>query len=327
MKLHALSLARLKRWLIPLGWTLVVLALGLVAQRLVSGGGAALLFERPDALWTVVPAAVVYGGICILLTAAWWALLRSFARGGPPFSTAHRIFALSQIGKYLPGNVMHFVGRAAMARAEGISIARAGFTMVQESVLMMTAALGVAAVLGGTHWLGLPPELTLPATLLMILAALAVSSAPHIAARFGLGRAGEPSRIGADIRRLAWTGVAFLAYAIFFCLSGALFLALMDALGAPVPWPLGIAVVCAAWLLGFVTPGASAGIGIREAVLIGVLEPHAGAAATAAALLFRLVTTGGDVVLFATGVAARRRELKDRAVAVRPKEGPHAGRG
>ncbi len=62
-------------------------------------------------------------------------------------------------------------------------------------------------------------------------------------------------------------------------------------------------MVALAWLVGFVTPGSSAGIGVREAVLIAALEGTLGAPASALiALALRLVTVGGDVVFFTLGV-------------------------
>jgi hypothetical protein len=56
----------------------------------------------------------------------------------------------------------------------------------------------------------------------------------------------------------------------------------------------------AAWLAGFVTPGAPGGLGIREAAMV----LFAGGSASAevlfvAAALFRLVSFGGDLVCFA----------------------------
>jgi hypothetical protein len=59
-----------------------------------------------------------------------------------------------------------------------------------------------------------------------------------------------------------------------------------------------------AWLAGFATPGAPAGVGVREAILILALTGSLGdEASTLVALAFRLVTTGGDVLLFALGAA------------------------
>ena len=55
-----------------------------------------------------------------------------------------------------------------------------------------------------------------------------------------------------------------------------------------------------AWWLGFVAPGSSAGVGVREAVLVLTLEPHlAGDGALLVALALRLITTFGDLLFFA----------------------------
>jgi len=54
------------------------------------------------------------------------------------------------------------------------------------------------------------------------------------------------------------------------------------------------------WSIGFVSPGAAAGIGVRETILIlllaGAVEP---APATSAAVAYRLVTTLGDLITWA----------------------------
>jgi len=55
---------------------------------------------------------------------------------------------------------------------------------------------------------------------------------------------------------------------------------------------------------GFVVPGAAAGVGIREAVLmVALAEALAPEAGAAVALAFRLVTTAGDGVFCALALA------------------------
>ena len=47
------------------------------------------------------------------------------------------------------------------------------------------------------------------------------------------------------------------------------------------------------------TPGAPAGIGVREAVIVVLLSPLVGGSVAAlSALLYRLVTVSGDVVFY-----------------------------
>ena len=68
-----------------------------------------------------------------------------------------------------------------------------------------------------------------------------------------------------------------------------------------------ISALALAWVAGFVAPGAAAGIGVREAVLIIALDGALGAEASAAvALALRLVATVGDGVFFGLALALPR---------------------
>jgi hypothetical protein len=65
-------------------------------------------------------------------------------------------------------------------------------------------------------------------------------------------------------------------------------------------------VSAAAWLAGFVTPGAPGGLGVREAILVMALEGTLGkGGALAAAALFRAATTLGDVALYLAALVIR----------------------
>jgi hypothetical protein len=101
---------------------------------------------------------------------------------------------------------------------------------------------------------------------------------------------------------------ALLLYAAFFSITGAILFPLLcclDREGAPTLSTIApmigscISSFALAWIAGFVTPGASAGLGVREAVLVMALEGTVGAAeAATAALALRLVTTLGDGLFF-----------------------------
>jgi len=59
-----------------------------------------------------------------------------------------------------------------------------------------------------------------------------------------------------------------------------------------------------AWVVGFVTPGAPAGIGVREALLMLMLGPGMGTAnASLFILALRIATTLGDILCFVAGLA------------------------
>ncbi|QSX36832.1 lysylphosphatidylglycerol synthase domain-containing protein [Shewanella sedimentimangrovi] len=64
-----------------------------------------------------------------------------------------------------------------------------------------------------------------------------------------------------------------------------------------------------AWVAGFVTPGAPAGLGIRETIMVTLLEPAYGpGAALSLALLLRLITSLGDALAFLAGLWLNRRQ-------------------
>ena len=96
-----------------------------------------------------------------------------------------------------------------------------------------------------------------------------------------------------DLARAAALQLVFLA------LSGTIFAALFKLLGGGWNWvPVGGAYVVA-WLIGLVTPGAPAGVGVREAVLFFLLRPLLGQADLLEIILIgRLVTAAGDLAFF-----------------------------
>jgi hypothetical protein len=92
---------------------------------------------------------------------------------------------------------------------------------------------------------------------------------------------------------------ALALHVVFFASAGALLWLLAAAAGsspagAPA-LPTCVAALALAWATGFVVPGAAAGIGVREAMLVialeGALAPEIGAAV---ALALRVATTAGD---------------------------------
>ena len=84
--------------------------------------------------------------------------------------------------------------------------------------------------------------------------------------------------------------------------NGTLFLVLLQSMGGAVPAKMCgsvIGIYCFAWLVGFVTPGAPGGLGIREAMLSLFLGSLADPGLIAAAVLLnRIVTVFGDLAAY-----------------------------
>ena len=91
-------------------------------------------------------------------------------------------------------------------------------------------------------------------------------------------------------------------FAVNHALNGALFIWLMNALVGGLPqnyWGNVAGVYCFAWLVGFVTPGAPGGIGIREALLSVLLANVVSPEMITVAVIFnRVVTVLGDLIAY-----------------------------
>ncbi len=107
---------------------------------------------------------------------------------------------------------------------------------------------------------------------------------------------------------------ALASYCGFLAVSGALFVALVELVSAQ-PEGLGVPLVSAAgayvlaWLVGFLTPGAPAGLGVRELALLFLLKGIVNEADLLfAAVLWRGITVGGDVLFFGLGSFVRSKQ-------------------
>lgn len=266
--------------------------------------------------WLLVTSAVGLSAVLYVIGAAFgsvaWVILlgaRPTLRGCLPAMLA---FFVSQIGKYVPGNIAHHVGRVVLTRGLGFSLAAITSALFIETAWVLGAGLIVgsgflAEAARSRGWTGLDPFLVILVSAAGIFVCVPVlmgylrrTQAPLVR------RLGWPSRLVLPATgRLISAAVLLL---VPFLLVGLALMWTLDALGhesALSLWGLSGAFA-AAWILGFLVPGASAGLGVREAVLVALLspalEPHV---ALELALVLRLATTVGDVALFGVGSLGR----------------------
>jgi glycosyltransferase 2 family protein len=293
-----------------------VAALGFVALKIAdSAAGGLSLWNRPELWLRFMAAAVIYALSLSFVAAGWMALVGSAS--SLPTSVGFRIYGVSQLYKYLPSNVLHYVGRHAALKRIGVGHQAALFGAAGEIGLLIPAALLIAATARiatlpqmGTRML----DLAVGVSLAFLAGAAALCALlpwlrrqPRLATLVE-GFASPAARAGA-VRALG-------CYLFFFTASGLAFaiLAAAGPDGQAVDLPLLVAIWAGAWVLGFVTPGAPAGLGVREALLVAALAAAgAGEGAAAIAVAMRLATIAGDL-LFAAGAWA----FGARAGTVRP---------
>jgi|GEM_PF-3272308 len=87
----------------------------------------------------------------------------------------------------------------------------------------------------------------------------------------------------------------------FICIGILFFLVITVVIEKPLLCNLAtvISIFACSWIAGFITPGASAGFGVREAVIIQMLSKYTGEPESVSiAILFRVVTIIGDLLFF-----------------------------
>lgn len=287
------------------GGVLAAAAVGWVVWEIWRHGGDALAdVDRGRLIPAILGAAVIYSLLSWLIAGAWWWLTGVYGRRRPLAATA-AVWTRTQIAKYLPGNLFHYVGRQALGRRIGLGHE----SLVAAHLLEMVSLFAAAAVLG------------LGGVVLSRSSASATVSLPLLGALVVAGVCAWPL-IDAALRRLPFTAARMTAlprlslgrtlrlllpvvvlHVVFLAGTGLLLLVLLHASGLTAPATTSFVWIYAlAWVAGTLTPGSPGGVGVREAVLTLGLGDHLGEGhAAALAVGLRLVTLIGDVLTFGAG--------------------------
>jgi glycosyltransferase 2 family protein len=286
-----------------IGATIGSVALGFVIWRL-----ADQIDRIPDVRWNATAVscfagAVLLSGVPALMAAAGMPLLLRAA--GVPLSWRDSLVLVgrSQIGKYLPGNVFHYLGRIGLGIRRGLPAGPLSLAVGVETGLTIVIALGIGAAGSLLEGMFSDPRSQSMATILWIftglgtVALLGLSVSPVRTAIVGFVRLHRPYL--ASRRAFALATLYVLAFA---SLGLAIDLILRGVLGVESPWgwvqlTWRFALI---WVLGLITIGAPAGLGVREALLLVWFSPALGdSVALGLAGLLRLGTIVADLVVFA----------------------------
>jgi len=289
------------------GW--IGAAVGLVALAFVLARLIQQLPHIPAIDWTYLAAGSLAGAVLLstvptIVAAAAMPLLLDVAGVSLSQRGSFALVGRSQIGKYLPGNVFHYLGRVALGVRSGLPAAPLALAVTVETGLTVVVALTVGIV-GSLREGAMAPVLS-DSFRRSIFTGAAVLAAigllPLVVPRLRRGVRGFVAA-----RRSYYasrqTLVAAVLYSLSFVALGvAIELLLRGVLGVDSQWgwvqfAWRFALV---WVVGLLAIGAPAGLGVREALLLVWFSPVLGeSVAVGLAALLRLVTIVADIVVFA----------------------------
>jgi uncharacterized membrane protein YbhN (UPF0104 family) len=262
--------------------------------------------------WRLEPGLFVLATALLALSyglVAWLWGVALHRAAGTRVAAGARIWFLSNLARYVPGNVWSYVGAVELARREGVTRR----TTLAVMALTQVLSVGVALLAGLPVLVAERARLGRPA----LLGALVVAAGVALAALFRrqlleLARRRVPGFDPADLTPSAGTVVLLVAgYALYWAVTGLAFAALVASLHplAPGDVPVVVAAYAAAYAAGFLALLTPAGLGVREGVLVVALAPVLPAGpALVVALLSRvwmmLVELAGAAIAH---LAARRR--------------------
>ena len=319
----------MKLWLKMAGIALAIVSGGYFlvhAHRALSGQDLSALLN-PNVLVATAALTLLYA-LAIPITGLAWSWMLRMLGQQTSFGHLVPILAVTQFGKYLPGNVAQHIGRVSLVHSPSVGLSAIVLSIVYETLLSIVACTHISAL---TFIWALPPKLAdwtivqyrQPLLVLITLAAIvALFAVPRIAARIASQRARKAGGTGDGVSsfRLRWRTIlrCYSLYIVNFILTGAGLWLVAHALTGTIyggPTLLFMTGAFAStWIFGFLAPGAPAGLGVREGVLSAWLSAvMLPSQAIVLILMLRIATTAGDLIslLWGSILMARRRRPKN----------------
>ena len=244
----------LKKSLYTLGKILGIAGLVFVFYKLFQEYTLSTLMEKLSYFWYIIIPLILINLLSLLIGIyGWHLILKGYIERPLAYTHSYYFFAKTEIAKYLPGNIFHLVGRQALASEYKITQGQMAKTSVLHAFSLLVATL-ISATLFSLFVEAIPLYLKVGLILASIIS-LAVLLLVHT--RFSLA-----SKL--------WINVLFI---ISITLQGILLAWIVLYQLENISWQLfcqvsGIYII--SWLVGFVTPGASGGLGVREGTFVAI---------------------------------------------------------
>jgi uncharacterized membrane protein YbhN (UPF0104 family) len=283
-----------------IGALITVAALAFAVQKAWKFGQSNLdRLLHPQVLTFTLLGGIFYGFAELFLAQAWQRLLIWFGETAKT-RVAVAVYGRTQIAKYIPGNVFHLPSRHLLGYQAGFKHPALVGAAIYEIIGLVISA-GLIALIGFFSQETLIGRSILWPLTIIFLFILIPLVTQIIVSRFKIAqKLGFPDR--SVLEGLKGLLPVLAIYLIFFALAGCILWGIVGVttgMWFALPVPIILSTFAISWLTGFITPGAPAGIGVREATMILILSSFIGEPASVlVAIILRLVVTIGDLAFF-----------------------------
>lgn len=301
-----------KKYYKVIGTIVTVIALVFVVKKIVTMDVDWSMFASGRIIALIGGCVLVQTAVILFMSMPWVWFVRILSGTNIPMKDALPVYTKSNLMKYVPGNIFQYVGRNQLAADLKISHVDVACATVLDIVCSMVTPLLLIVVLMGKNMLELIR--TYSTNFLLVLGAgIAVLVLLFLLLRWKFR---EPlQRYFKKYRKLLNRKIlirvlgVFLLYVAQYIISTAMYAVpavfLFDVPAEKLGLFLGTYLF--SWIIGFITPGAPGGIGIREAVMMlmcgSFLDTNT---IMLYAVTMRLISTFGDIAAFLVGLLLDR---------------------
>lgn len=301
-----------KKYYKLIGTIITIIALIFVVKKIVTMDVNWSMFANGKALAIISGCTLVQAALVLFMSMPWLRFIRILSGTQIPIRNALPVYSKSNLMKYVPGNVFQYVGRNQLAADLQISHVDVACATVLDILCCMLTPLLFILVLMGKDMLELLQ--TYRNNFLIVLAAgVAVLLLLIVILRWKFRELVRKylEKYRRLIRRdtLPRILLVVLFYVAQYLISTTMY-AIPAYMMFDVPaekMGLFLGTYLFSWIIGFITPGAPGGIGIREAIMVlmcgSFMETDT---IMLYAVTMRIISTFGDVVAFLAGLILDR---------------------
>ncbi len=253
--------------------------------------------------WAVVLVISGYTLMILCSPLSYKVLVKIITGAEIPFYEIRSLYCKTNLYKYLPGNVFQYVGRNQLAVEKNLGHTQIALATMLEILLTVAVSVLTAVIFSKdalAHWFGSNESLYLYVAAGLVLIAVMLLIAVLFRDKFGK----IWKRMGTLFSFQGAVGMLFAITWLFLMMvmNGVLFGSVMNMTGNALSRKerhTVIGLFALSFCIGYLTPGAPGGVGVRETMLLVFLGKTVDEAQTVAAVvIYRVISVLGDVFAY-----------------------------